>query len=68
MDRKTGDLFAGAAARELLGLPAERRRHRPHQAHEFARQVYGVFVQSTSVNRKLIGKTKFLYEVDDWTE
>ena len=28
---------------------------------------YVVFVQSTSVNRKLIGKTKFLYEVDDWS-
>ena len=28
---------------------------------------YMVFVQSTSVNRKLIGNTKFLYEVEDWS-
>jgi hypothetical protein len=27
---------------------------------------YSVFVQSTSANRKLIGGTKFLYEVEDW--
>jgi hypothetical protein len=27
-----------------------------------------VFVQSTSYNRKLIGGTKFLYEVEDWDE
>ena len=27
---------------------------------------YTVFVQSTSVNRKLIGGTSFLYEVEDW--
>jgi hypothetical protein len=27
---------------------------------------YIVFVQSTSANRKLIGSTRFLYEVEDW--
>jgi len=27
---------------------------------------YVVFVQSTSANRKLIGNTRFLYEVQDW--
>ena len=25
-----------------------------------------VFVQSTSANRKLMGGSKFLYEVEDW--
>ncbi|MBL9040046.1 MAG: VWA domain-containing protein [Myxococcales bacterium] len=65
-DRKSGDMFAGAAARELLGLPAEGEgtaRIKPNSLDK-----YTVFVQSTSVNRKLIGKTKFLYEVDDWAE
>ena len=63
MDRKTGDLFAGAAARELLGLPAGgSARIKPTSLDQ-----YRVFVQSTSVNRKLIGRTKFLYEVDDWS-
>lgn len=27
---------------------------------------YVVFVQSTSANRKLVGGSKFLYEVEDW--
>ena len=63
MDRKTGDLFAGAAARELLGLPETgSARIKPTSLDKFV-----VFVQSTSVNRKLLGKTKFLYEVDDWS-
>ena len=65
MDKKTGDLFAGTAAREMLGLPAEGEgtmRIKPASLDK-----YTVFVQSTSVNRKLLGKTKFLYEVDDWS-
>lgn len=63
MDRKTGDLFAGDAARDLLGLPiGETVRIKPHNLEQ-----YVVFVQSTSANRKLIGGTRFLYEVEDWT-
>jgi hypothetical protein len=27
---------------------------------------YTAFIQSTSANRKLMGGTKFLYEVEDW--
>ncbi len=62
MDRKTGDLFAGVAAREMLGLPADSTaKIKPTNLEK-----YVVFVQSTSANRKLIGKTRFLYEVDDW--
>ena len=62
MDRKTGDLFEGAAAREMLGLPeGENVRIKPSNLEE-----YVVFVQSTSANRKLIGGTRFLYEVEDW--
>jgi hypothetical protein len=61
-DRKTGDLFAGEKARELLGLPSgETARVRPASLEK-----YRVFVQSTSANRKLVGGTKFLYEVEDW--
>ncbi|MEG3438597.1 vWA domain-containing protein [Pannus brasiliensis CCIBt3594] len=63
MDRKTGDLFAGDAARELLGLPlGTTARIKPSNLEK-----YVVFVQSTSANRKLIGGTRFLYEVEDWT-
>jgi hypothetical protein len=62
MDRATGDFFEGEKARELLGLPSgETARIRPTSLEKYA-----VFVQSTSANRKLIGKTRFLYEVEDW--
>jgi hypothetical protein len=61
-ERATGDFYAGEKARELIGLPlGETARIRPS-----ALEKYAVFVQSTSVNRKLIGGTKFLYEVEDW--
>ena len=63
MDKKTGDLFAGKAARDMLGLPeGTEARIKPASLDK-----YMVFVQSTSVNRKLIAKTKFLYEVEDWS-
>jgi hypothetical protein len=62
MDRKTGDLFSGDGARELLGLPpGETVRIRPASLEK-----YVVFVQSTSNNRKLMGGSRFLYEVEDW--
>ncbi len=62
MDKATGDFFEGEKARELLGLPAgETARIRPTSLEKYA-----VFVQSTSANRKLMGKTRFLYEVEDW--
>jgi hypothetical protein len=61
-DKTTGDFFEGEKARELLGLPhGETARIRPASLERFV-----VFVQSTSANRKLIGGTKFLYEVEDW--
>jgi Mg-chelatase subunit ChlD len=63
MDRKTGDMFEGRAARDMLGLPEDSTaRIKPTSLDK-----YMVFVQSTSVNRKLIGGTKFLYEVEDWS-
>ncbi|MEM7725504.1 MAG: vWA domain-containing protein [Cyanobacteria bacterium P01_A01_bin.45] len=64
MERKTGDLFEGEAARELLGIPTgETVRLKPNNLEK-----YMVFVQSTSANRKLIGGTRFLYEVEDWSK
>ena len=58
-DKATGDLFTGGVAREMVGLPASGdAKIKPTSLAE-----YDVFVQSTSVNRKLIGGTKFLYEV-----
>lgn len=60
--RETGDLFAGNQARVMLGLPiGEEARLPPARLAE-----YRVFVQSTSYNRKLIGGTRFLYEVADY--
>lgn len=60
--RSTGDLFAGSQARIMLSLPiGEEARIRPTQLEE-----YRVFVQSTSYNRKLVGGTRFLYEVADY--
>jgi len=62
MERTTGDLFEGESAREMLGLPVGATvRISPSNLEK-----YVVFVQSTSANRKLIGKTRFLYEVEDW--
>lgn len=62
MDKRTGDMFTGDRARELMGLPvghdAEVRPARLEQ--------YVPFVQSTSANRKLLRGTKFLYEVEDF--
>lgn len=58
MDNESGDMFEGAAAREVLGLPAE---GTIKMTPTFGEK-WTVFVQSTSVNRKLIGGTKFLYE------
>lgn len=59
-DKVTGDMFSGDKARQMIGLlPGERARVKPTHLETFA-----VFVQSTSYNRKLIGGTRFLYEVD----
>lgn len=58
-DRATGDLFSGARARALLGLPAgETVRIRPAHLTD-----YRVFIQNKSHNRKLRRGTHLLYEV-----
>ena len=54
-NKRTGLVFSGANARAVLGLPDTEIRVRPEHNPEFE-----VFVQSTSVNRKLVPGTKLL--------
>jgi hypothetical protein len=57
-DKRTGDMFSGKVARDMIGLPyGERGTVRPRYGFD-----YDVFIQSTSANRVLKGKTRFLYE------
>lgn len=60
LDKETGDMYQGAAAREVLGLPEGSIDIKP----TYDKTKYTVFVQSTSNNRKLIGGTTFLYEAE----
>ncbi|MFG2820506.1 VWA domain-containing protein [Kitasatospora sp. NPDC048365] len=53
--RMTGRVFSGPAARQLLGLPQAEATVKPGD-----NPAYTVFVQSTSVNRKLVTGTKLL--------
>jgi len=54
-EKRTGQFYTGPAARDLLGLPAMDVRVKPDYNPEF-----DVFVQSTSVNRKLLQGTDLL--------
>ena len=57
-NKMTGDMFTGAEARNFIGLPfGERGDINPKYFND-----YEVFIQSTSLNRKLMPGTKFLYE------
>jgi hypothetical protein len=53
--RMTGKVFTGPAARQLLGLPDTEVTVKPGHNDR-----YQIFVQSTSVNRKLVTGTKLL--------
>jgi hypothetical protein len=55
VDKKTKKVYAGAQARDILGLPSMEVKVSPQQNPD-----YLVFVQSTSVNRKLVPGTKLL--------
>jgi hypothetical protein len=61
MDRVTGELYEGEAARTIAGIKKneERSKIKPGDIPK-----YRVFIQSTSPNRKLIGGQGFLYEVN----
>lgn len=57
-NKANGDMFTGAEARNFIGLPfGTRGQIRPKLFDD-----YEVYIQSTSVNRKLMPNTKFLYE------
>ena len=62
-DKVSGDMFTGAHARELLDIPLGMGKRKLSPGGRTAK--WNVFIQSTSYNRKLIGGTKFLYEVDE---
>lgn len=67
-DKISGDMYYGDDARKHLGLKPQCERNGDY-AHEKLRPVkddeYRVFVQSTSVNRKLVAGTNLLYEVEE---
>jgi hypothetical protein len=61
--KRTGDTFVGDEARRRAGIAVggtSEAKFSPQKMSE-----YDVYVQSTSMNRKLIGGTKFLYEVGE---
>lgn len=60
-DKFDGSILTNGDARDVLGIPEGRCRSRPEAGSD-----YVGYVQSTSVNRKLLKGTKFLYEVPDW--
>ncbi|MFI6940938.1 vWA domain-containing protein [Streptomyces sp. NPDC050418] len=58
LEKKTDKVYTGPQARALLGLPDTEVRLRPDQNDEFT-----IFIQSTSVNRKLVAETRLLLMV-----
>ena len=53
---KTGAVYGGAEAREILGLPGTDIKVKPTDFSD-----WDIFVQSTSNNRKLVVGTNLLY-------
>lgn len=56
-DRSTGKIYAGKEARDMIGLPNDRNA----RLHPGDHGNYDLFIQSESVNRKLVGGTGVLY-------
>jgi hypothetical protein len=54
--KKSGKYYGGHEARTILGLPDYEVKVNPGDHHQ-----YEVYIQSTSLNRKLVPKTKVLY-------
>lgn len=54
-NKRTGEVYTGQRARDLVGLSQKEERVKPTYNPE-----YDVFVQSTSVNRKLVPNTRLL--------
>lgn len=61
VDKRSGDMFSGDRAREMIGVPAGTRGKVSPGEGDLGG--YDAFIQSTSPNRKLLGGTKFLYEI-----
>jgi hypothetical protein len=60
-DKESGEMFSGDRARAILGIPVGvAAKVKPTDLEK-----YKGFIQSTSVNRKLLEGTSFLYEVSD---
>ena len=55
LEKKTDQVYTGPEARALLGLPDVEIRVKPDHNNDFT-----IFVQSTSVNRKLVPNTRLL--------
>jgi hypothetical protein len=55
--RNTGKIFAGADARKMIGLPTDQNA----RLHPGDHGEYDIFIQSESVNRKLVAGTGVLY-------
>ncbi|MCC0100411.1 VWA domain-containing protein [Streptomyces flavotricini] len=58
LEKKTDQVYTGPEARALLGLPDSEVRVKPDHNDDFT-----IFVQSTSVNRKLVPNTRLLVMV-----
>lgn len=56
-DRATGKIYAGKEARQMIGLPSDRNA----RLHPGDHKNYDLFIQSDSVNRKLVGGTGVIY-------
>jgi hypothetical protein len=56
-DRSNGKVYAGKDARKMIGLPDDRNA----RLHPGDHGNYDIFIQSESVNRKLVGGTGVLY-------
>lgn len=55
LEKSTGKVYTGPEARNLIGLPDKEVRVKPQD-----NPLYDIFVQSTSVNRKLVPNTRVL--------
>lgn len=59
-DRQTGKFFAGKEARDMIGLPHDRNA----RLHPGDHKNFDLFIQSESINRKLVGGTGVAYWKD----
>jgi hypothetical protein len=65
-NRETGEMFTGTQVREKLHLsPQTESGGVNEKLHKSDASEFRIFVQSTSVNRKLIAGTTFLYDLGD---